>query len=78
MAESATCEIRQPKRGRDHYRYAMLPGAFMAAEAIDMDPMRQKPSGALTAQERRGGFTLPRRWRHTARKAFRRSPFMST
>ncbi|ELN89936.1 L-fucose isomerase [Salmonella enterica subsp. enterica serovar Enteritidis str. 22558] len=76
MAESAACEEKFSSQNVG-VTITVTPCWCYGSETIDMDPMRPKPSGALTAQSVLGRFTLPRRWRRTARKAFQRSPFMA-
>lgn len=76
MAESAACEEKFSSQNVG-VTITVTPCWCYGSETIDMDPMRPKAIWGFNGTERPGRFTLPRRWRRTARKAFRRSPFMA-
>ncbi len=73
MAESAACEEKFSSQNVG-VTITVTPCWCYGSETIDMDPLRPRPSGALTAPSVRGRSIWPRRWRPIARKGSRRSP----
>ncbi len=73
MAESAACEEKFSSQNVG-VTITVTPCWCYGSETIDMDPLRRRPSGALTAPSVRGRSIWPRRWRPIARKGSRRSP----